>query len=100
MTTHANELIGTWRSDPDDAEGRQAYGNVTLKFHSDGMLLYMIHESGRDQVIRLTFRVEPGFIVTDQPSMPKPERTPYEFTPDGKLVLAFGGEKSRYIRST
>jgi hypothetical protein len=93
-----SQFLGTWHSDPTDGAGVQSYGNVTLKFGADGTLLYMVHQADKDQVIRLMFRVEPGFIITDQPSQPRPEKTTYEFTQDGKLVLAFGGEKSRYIR--
>jgi hypothetical protein len=92
------QLLGTWHSDPTDRAGVHSYGDVTLKFGPDGTLLYVVHQADKDQVIRLTFRVEPGFIVTDQPSQPRPEKTRYEFTQDGKLVLAFGGEKSCYIR--
>ena len=95
---HSPPLIGTWRSDPVDSAGVQSYGDVTLKFGPDGTLLYIVHETDQDQVIRLMFRVEGDFIVTDQPSQPRPERTKYEVTDDGKLVLAFGGEESRYIR--
>jgi hypothetical protein len=98
--TQNNELTGTWRLDPGDIEALGSYGNVTLRFQPNGILLYTIHESDRDQIIRLKFQVEPGFIVTDQPSEPRREKTPYEFTSDGKLVLHFGGEKSRYIRVT
>ena len=98
MITELDKLIGTWRSDPMDRGGKQAYGNITLKFSGDKSLLYIRHESGRDEVARLTFRIEPGFIITDQPSAPRNERTAYEFTADGKLILVFGGERSRYIR--
>ena len=87
-----------WRSDPADAEGQEALCSVTLHFHADGTLLYTIHEPDKDQVMRLTFRVEPGFIITDQPSQPQIERTAYEITPEGKLILAFGGEKSQYVK--
>jgi len=93
-----SQLLGTWRSDPMDVAGARSYGDVTLKFLADGTLLYMIHEHDRDQVMRLTFRVEPGFILTDQPSQPRAERTAYEFTVDGKLILTFSGEKSSYVR--
>ena len=98
MLLQEAELIGTWKSDPADAAGTGVYGAVTLKFGSDGTLLYTIHEVDRDQVMRLTYRTEPGVIVTDQPSQPRPERTEFEFTQDGALVLAFGGHKSRYIK--
>ena len=91
-------LIGTWKSDPGDVAGTGVYGNVTLRFDADGTLLHTVHELDRDQVIRLTYRVELGVIITDQPSRPGPERTPYEFAEDGALVLAFGGQKSRYLK--
>lgn len=94
-----DNLIGTWKSDPGDPSGRGSYGNATLEFGADGSLVYAVHERDRDKVMVLSFRVEePGFIVTDQPSAPRPEKTAYEMTSDGKLVLAFGGERSRYIR--
>lgn len=98
MTAQTPKLVGTWESDPTDTTGVQSYGKVTLKFEADETLLYIIHEPGCDQVMRLKFRVEPGVIITDQPSQPRPETTAYELTSDGKLILAFGGRKSRYVR--
>ena len=99
MAIEESAFIGTWKSDPSDAAGSGVYGNVALKFGSDGTLLYSIHEPDRDQVIQLTYRTEPGVIVTDQPSQPRPERTDYEFAEDGALVLSIGSRKSRYIQS-
>ena len=90
-------LMGTWRSDSGDA-GARNYGSVTLKFSPDGTLLYIIHGDDKDQIIRLTFRLDSNFIITDQPSKPRSERTSYEFTKDGKLVLTLGREKSCYVR--
>jgi hypothetical protein len=99
MTDEMSKLIGKWNSDAGDAPGQHSYGKATLEFGADGSLVYTIHESDRDQVMLLTFRLEePGIIVTDQPSSPRPERTAYEVTPQGKLILAFGGEESRYVR--
>src|ERR1700755_1284297 len=98
MDVQEPTLIGTWASDPNDSTGASAYGNVTLKFGADGTLLYIVRESDRDQVMRLTYDIEPGFIVTNQPSEPRSERTEYQLTADGVLVLAFGGLKSRYVR--
>jgi hypothetical protein len=74
------ELVGTWKSDPNDT------------------LLYIIHEAGRDQIMRLTYRTEAGVIVTDQPSEHRSERTEYRIEDDGTLVLAFGGRKSKYTK--
>src|SRR5689334_3627162 len=98
MSGEINELLGTWKSDPQDEESLRLYGEVTLKFGNDGFLLYTVHQAEKDQVMRLTFRVDSGFIVTDQPSHRRLERTPYELTSDGKLVLNFGGQTSRYTR--
>jgi hypothetical protein len=91
-------LIGTWKSVPNDSTGASTYGDVTLKFGADGTLLYIIREQDRDQIMRLTYHLEPGFIVTDQRSEPRPERTAYQLGEDGALVLAFGGRKSRYVK--
>jgi hypothetical protein len=99
MGERATGLIGTWKSDPDDATGAKGYGRVTLEFGSDGTLLYISHGADKDEIIRLTYLIEPGFIVTNQPSHPKLERTRYSFTSDGRLILAFGGQQSRYVRS-
>lgn len=99
MNGEMEKLIGTWESDPRDTSGVESYGKAILKFGADGSLVYTVHEHDRDQVMMLTFRVDdPGFIVTDQPSAPRPERTEYKITSDGKLELTFGGEKSSYVR--
>ncbi len=98
MNRELSKLLGTWRSDPTDKAGREAYGKITLKFGADRSLLYITHHRDRDEIARLTFKIEPGFIVTDQPSVPRFERTAYELTDDGKLILNFQGEKSRYVR--
>ncbi len=74
MVVQGTELVGTWQSAPNDTKGASAYGNVTLKFGGDGTLLYIIHESDRDQIMRLAYRTEPGLIITDQPSEPRSER--------------------------
>jgi hypothetical protein len=47
----------------------------------------------------LTFGVELGFIVTNQPSLPRSEKTAYEVTRDGRLVLNFSGQRSVYYRA-
>lgn len=78
MAVQESALIGTWKSDPNDSTGASTYGNVTLKFGADGTLLYIIREQNRDQVMRLTYHIEPGFIVTNQPSEPRSERTEYQ----------------------
>ncbi len=91
-------LVGTWNSDPSDPSAIREYGVVTLKFLEDGTLLYVIHEGNVDQVIRMTYRLEPGVIVTDQPSQSRVQKTTYEVTPHGELILTMGGTTSRYLK--
>jgi hypothetical protein len=98
MTDDRDKLIGVWKIDEQDAASLRSYGNTTLEFEMDGALRYTVHENGKDQIMLLTFQVEPGFIITNQPSHPRPEKTAYEVTREGKLVLNFGGKKSVYYR--
>lgn len=99
MSEKIPALLGTWKSDPGDSAGAQEYGRVTLEFGADGTLLYISHGPDKDDVIRLTYTVERDFIVTNQPSQPRLERTRYRFTQDGRLILAFSGHESSYVRA-
>jgi hypothetical protein len=94
------ELVGTWRSDPSDVAGLRKYGDITLQFLSDGTLLYTVRESesGKASMACLTYRTEPGFLITDQPSQPRLERTKYHIGEDGVLVLESGDQKTRYVK--
>lgn len=94
----ADELLGTWTSDPEDHEGIREFGRTTLEFEEDGQLTYTVHAEGKDQKMFLSFRVEGGTLITDQPSSPREERTAYSVGPDGKLTLWFGGQRSVYVR--
>lgn len=93
-----DQLIGTWVSDPEDVDAIREFGPVTLEFEEDGHLTYTVHTRAKDQKIFLTFRVEGGTLVTDQPSSPRQERTAYSIGPDGKLTLWFGGQRGVYLR--
>jgi hypothetical protein len=62
-----------------------------LVFTESGELRYIIHAEGKDQVMLLTYRIDRGTLVTNQPSDPKEERTECFFTTDGKPVLDYGG---------
>jgi hypothetical protein len=97
--TQKDSLVGRWQRDPLDSESSRHYGEITLQFTSDGQLIYTEYLKGKRQISMLTYRVEGPFIVTDQPSAPREERTAFEFTDEGKLVLVFGGVKSVYVRA-
>lgn len=81
------KIIGEWVSDPRDRNCLRAFDNVSMEFMKDGQLIYTIHEPGKDQIMLLTYRIENGIIVSDQPSSPRGERTPFHFASGGRLVL-------------
>jgi len=87
MKTDATQLVGCWRTDPTDRWSLQAYGPTSLRFEEDGSLIYTVHLTRKDQIIRLTYRVEGSYLVTNQPSSPREERAEFHFTPDGRLAV-------------
>lgn len=93
-----NQIIGRWRSDPDDPEAIATYGDVLLDFSRNGALTYTIHAEGKRQIMLLTYRIDGDVLVTDQPSAPQEERTKFRVTPEGKLVLEHEHRPSRYVR--
>jgi hypothetical protein len=86
-------LLGKWSSESGNDDV------TTLEFTEDGQLVYTICGAEKDQKIFLTYRVENNSLVTDQPSHPREERTPFSFTEDGKLALIYEGQRELYIRS-
>ena len=49
--------------------------------------------------MKLTYRVDGDTLVSNQPSAPREERTHFVIQGDGTLILALGGEQSRFQRS-
>ena len=92
-------LIGTREYDPEDSSSSIEYGRVSLNFGVDGTLLYIVHEKEKDSVMCLKFVVEGDFLITNQESQPNMEKTRYEFSGDGKLILDFRGQVSKYVRA-
>ena len=80
-------LLGRWRTDPDDQWSLKEFGEVSLEFLVDGRLLYVVALPKKQQSMHLVYSVEGGCLVTDQPSHPRVQRTPFFFTPDGRLAL-------------
>ena len=93
------KLIGKWVSDPNDAPTQASYGHVSQTFHPDGRLIYVIHSSEKDEVMRLTYVIEGNELVTNQPSSPAEYRTRFAFDEQGRLVLDDGAERTRFIRA-
>jgi hypothetical protein len=93
-----DQLRGRWVTDPEDHQSLREYGRISMEFLGDGRLFYTIHGDGNAQVMLLTYEVEGDSLITDQPSSPGSESTPYRLTPDGKLILIFEGYQSFYVR--
>jgi hypothetical protein len=70
-----------------------------MEFSADGNLTHMLHAENENRVMLLTYRVDDGTIISNQPSNPREERTQFEITPDGKLVLVNNGIRTRYIKA-
>lgn len=100
MTTGGDisRILGRWRSDPTDGGAIEEYGAISLEFREDGQLVYVIHAGEKAQIMYLTFRIQDGELITNQPSAPGEEHTAFDLTSDGRLVLRFGGRESQYTR--
>lgn len=101
MIAQAARLLGSWRTDPSDRWSLVEYGEVSLRFDGRGNLQYAIHLQDKTQIMLFTYRVEGNWLVTDQPSAPRQERTEFYFTSDGRLVLkpAAAAAPTFYVRT-
>lgn len=94
----SHDLRGLWTVDRSDAATVDELGDVTLEFHSDGMLTYTITSPDKHQIILLTYRIEGREIITDQPSHPDEQRSEFEVI-GKRLMVVFGGERSHFVRA-
>ena len=94
-STESIGLIGQWRFLHTDKKAPDQSGVVTT-FDKQGGVTYEIKSQEKTQIIKLTYRVENSWLITDQPSSPRVERTRFQITPLGELVLEFEGTKSWY----
>lgn len=93
-----SRLLGLWQTDSDDVASISQYGVTSLHFFPNGELTYTIRSADRDEVVRLEYAVDGDVITTQQPSMPRLEKTTYSIREDGRLCLVYGGVVSRYRR--
>jgi hypothetical protein len=98
MDANKVDLLGLWVTDPDDLGSLREYGRVSMDFRADGQLVYTIFPEGKRQVMLLVYRIQGDFLVTDQPSSPREERTRFEIKGD-TLTLFYEDHQSIYIRS-
>jgi hypothetical protein len=91
-----DRLVGSWISNPEQKNPTSE--KTRLDFAENGQLTYSILCKEKVQMIMLTYEVEGDFLITDQPSEPKVERTKFSITPDDKLIMAFDNQIWEYIR--
>jgi len=67
-------------------------------FRDDGRLYYSVLSNDRWQVMKLRYRVNDDYLITDQPSHPREERTRFSTDSNGFLILEFGGQRGSFKR--
>jgi hypothetical protein len=92
-------LVGSWRLDP-ARSSPQAEPPLSATFTATGDLVYSRKVEGGLARILLTYRVEEGTLVTDQPSRPQEQRTPLTWLPGGELSLCDFGGRCVFTRET
>lgn len=70
-----------------------------MTFEPNGDLVYTILQDDKQQHMQLTYRTEGNFLVTDQVSAPRQERSEFWLSPTGELWLKHDRIVSRYVRS-
>ena len=94
---HEVAFHGRWRMV--DTDGAYDTGLGTeVEFQPGGNLTYTIHQAETQQLILLTWRLEDGFVVTNQPSHPAEIRSKVISLGPEELVLEYSGEKPRLVR--
>jgi hypothetical protein len=71
---------------------------VEITFQPDGRMRYVVQSGGKQQLMLLTWRVDGDAVVTNQPSHPREERTPFRFE-GPELILVEGAAETRLTRS-
>jgi hypothetical protein len=91
-------LVGRWRLSTNDSRAVEEFGDHSMEFTPFGDLVYTTFEAGSiTGRMLLVYRVEGNTLVTDQPSLPREERTPFRIENDA-LVLGIGREQSILVR--
>jgi hypothetical protein len=91
------DLLGQWRLVEADAELELDPDSVA-HFKPNGELLYIVRESDCTSVMRLTYRVEGSYLITDQLTSPREERTEFRLEGD-RLLLKYEGGSAHFRRA-
>lgn len=92
-----NNILGLWKSDPEDITTQELYGDITMEFTNDGRLIYTIKAEDKSELIFLTYSIVDNQLITDQLSAPRQEITFFELSGD-RLELILDGIRSRFIK--
>lgn len=93
-----NPLLGKWRTDPADTKALENFGDVGMKFDDAGKLTYVVHGDGGEEPVFMTYSVDGGVMITDQPSHPNPIETEWAISADDVLTLSLDGVSARFLR--
>ncbi|MEO8549892.1 MAG: hypothetical protein ABI678_07955 [Kofleriaceae bacterium] len=91
-------LIGTWMLDPAEPCAVAPPGELQATI-TRNEFVYSSFQQGGVQRIQLTYRVDGGDVITDQPSAPKEQRSPISFGEDGRLFLRDLGGPTIFVRT-
>lgn len=91
-------LFGKWTTDKNDKQTVDLLGDVIMTFTAKGELIYEIKEDDRLQIINMIFWTEDNYIISDQPTHPKKEKTKYSFGTADSLILELEGQATRFIK--
>src|SRR5690242_17313619 len=79
-----HRLLGRWRASPETA---REFGDYAWEFTLFGELIYTVLSDQRvTSRMLLTFDAADDVLVTDQPSAPRKERSPYEVVNERLIV--------------
>ena len=95
--TIKERIIGKWRIDPKDEKAIELSGNISFEFKKSGELIYTIADPDKKSIINMTYKIEGNKIITDQPSAPRKQETPFKLKGD-TLELIFADQKGRFLR--
>lgn len=71
-----------------------------MTFTSDGKLYYDTIEGEKAQRINLVYWTIDNILYTDQPSHSRQEKTIFDLPTVDSLILEFGGQQSKFKRTT
>jgi hypothetical protein len=93
VASNERHFLGEWRQ----VNPPTGSDNIFINFETEGRLTYSI-EGDTTQHFILTWKVVGSTVVSDQPSVPREEVTPFHFESPSRLVLEREDERYVYER--